>query len=413
MTAARRSALLAALGGLLVVLAGPGVAFAATATTTDSSFTYGPGWNTVTGAQHEHWSGVNGSTASINFTVGAGGGTVSLRAMRDPSNGTVGVTIDNAAEVVLSENGAHLYDYTVGTSPALAAGNHTMRVRVAAHDGSITSAALSNGTFGGPGYTPPPPPVAACGDGKDNDGDGLIDYPADPGCTSTGDTDETNTTSSGTGLPVGDLPGWHQTYAQDFTTAATPAQFAATYPRMFPYADNSSYAQSNISVSAGSLNINERADGVGAAVVVRSSSDTGWGQIYGRYSVRFRADAANNFGSAFLLWPDSNVWGDGETDYPEGNFADQIHVYEHCLGANAPSNCLTVNTGASWQAWHVATTEWSPTSVKFFLDGTLIGTDTSAVSTASRHWVMQTAGNAGSQTGSLQIDWVALYARVG
>lgn len=39
------------------------------------------------------------------------------------------------------------------------------------------------------GGTPPP---AACSDGIDNDGDGLTDYPADPGCTSGADTDEYN-----------------------------------------------------------------------------------------------------------------------------------------------------------------------------------------------------------------------------
>jgi hypothetical protein len=39
---------------------------------------------------------------------------------------------------------------------------------------------------------PPPPAAAACADGLDNDGDGLIDYPADPGCTSASDNDETN-----------------------------------------------------------------------------------------------------------------------------------------------------------------------------------------------------------------------------
>jgi subtilisin family serine protease len=39
------------------------------------------------------------------------------------------------------------------------------------------------------GGTPPP---AACGDGADNDGDGLTDYPSDPGCSSSSDTDETN-----------------------------------------------------------------------------------------------------------------------------------------------------------------------------------------------------------------------------
>lgn len=37
---------------------------------------------------------------------------------------------------------------------------------------------------------PPPPPV--CSDGLDNDGDGKVDYPADPGCASTTDTDETD-----------------------------------------------------------------------------------------------------------------------------------------------------------------------------------------------------------------------------
>lgn len=34
-----------------------------------------------------------------------------------------------------------------------------------------------------------------CSDGIDNDGDGKIDYPADPGCSSPQDNDETNTTS--------------------------------------------------------------------------------------------------------------------------------------------------------------------------------------------------------------------------
>jgi hypothetical protein len=38
----------------------------------------------------------------------------------------------------------------------------------------------------------PAPPVPACSDGIDNDADGLIDHPADPGCTDASDTDETD-----------------------------------------------------------------------------------------------------------------------------------------------------------------------------------------------------------------------------
>ena len=37
-----------------------------------------------------------------------------------------------------------------------------------------------------------PPPVAQCDDGIDNDGDGLIDFPADPGCVDANDNDEFN-----------------------------------------------------------------------------------------------------------------------------------------------------------------------------------------------------------------------------
>ena len=39
---------------------------------------------------------------------------------------------------------------------------------------------------------PPPPPAPQCSDGIDNDGDGRIDFPADPGCTSASDNDEFN-----------------------------------------------------------------------------------------------------------------------------------------------------------------------------------------------------------------------------
>lgn len=52
---------------------------------------------------------------------------------------------------------------------------------------------------------PPPPPSAACNDGLDNDGDGLIDYPADPGCVSPTDTGEFNAPPpSGTTINVTD-----------------------------------------------------------------------------------------------------------------------------------------------------------------------------------------------------------------
>ena len=40
--------------------------------------------------------------------------------------------------------------------------------------------------------TDAPPPAPACSDGLDSDADGLIDFPADPGCVDGADTDETD-----------------------------------------------------------------------------------------------------------------------------------------------------------------------------------------------------------------------------
>ncbi len=61
-----------------------------------------------------------------------------------------------------------------------------------------------NPAFGGVVYNnppPPPPPTTKCNDGKDNDGDGLIDHSSvnsinpDPGCSSETDTTETRPTN--------------------------------------------------------------------------------------------------------------------------------------------------------------------------------------------------------------------------
>ena len=47
----------------------------------------------------------------------------------------------------------------------------------------------------------PPPPKAQCGDGLDNDADGKVDHPADPGCSSTADSSESpDPVSAGTAV---------------------------------------------------------------------------------------------------------------------------------------------------------------------------------------------------------------------
>lgn len=64
-----------------------------------------------------------------------------------------------------------------------------------ASDGLDRGVRFDTTTEPAPEPTPEPTP-AACEDGTDNDGDGHIDYPADPGCTDLADTDEADPTTT-------------------------------------------------------------------------------------------------------------------------------------------------------------------------------------------------------------------------
>lgn len=88
--------------------------------------------------------------------------------------------------------------------------------------------------------TPPPPPTPQCQDTIDNDADGKIDYPADPGCTAADDSNETDPPmppNPSTGLLLGnqtieglaDGIGSQQTEAWPFTSNAGAAGTASLY----------------------------------------------------------------------------------------------------------------------------------------------------------------------------------------
>jgi hypothetical protein len=142
-----------------------------------------------------------------------------------------------------------------------------------------------------------------------------------------------------------------------------------------------------------------------------------YGQLYGRYSVRFRADSVPGYKLAFLLWPDSEDWNDGEIDMPEGDLGDTIHGYSHCVG-NPMENCLAVETGVSFDDWHVATVEWLQGRTTFYLDGASIGETTDGVPSTSMHWVLQVETSlegpppAPDAAGHVQVDWVAAWRRL-
>ena len=234
-------------------------------------------------------------------------------------------------------------------------------------------------------------------------------------------------------MPVGDMPGWHQIVAQDFDTSVPLGSFPGSAYRSSFYAYNG-YADTSgnglyspakvLSVQNGSLNWNLHTENgrplVGA--VVPEVPRTGWGQTYGRYSVRFRSDIAVGYKLAFLLWPDSDNWAEGEIDFPEVDDLDTgSRIYANLYPAgrsDLTGGSIGFQSGvaAAGSGWHVATIEWLPSRLRYILDGATLGTTTVGVPTTPMHWVLQVETAIGARplagvAGHVNVDWVTIYSR--
>ena len=85
-----------------------------------------------------------------------------------------------------------------------------------------------------PTPAPTPPPTFACSDGIDNDGDGLTDFPSDPGCSSANDNDEFNPPSGSdviTEVTIND--DWGRGYCAQvdvINTTSSPVDWTVSFP---------------------------------------------------------------------------------------------------------------------------------------------------------------------------------------
>jgi hypothetical protein len=220
-----------------------------------------------------------------------------------------------------------------------------------------------------------------------------------------------------------DQPGWKLIFDEDFATPAVPGSFLSTYPNFGAYPwgwlDSSKrghYDPNILSVSGGKLamHLHTSSDGTHhVAAPYPKLPGGGSNQLYGRYSVRFRADPVDGYKTAWLLWPQSEVWSDGEIDFPEGDLTGTIKAFMHHVGAPTQQDYFL--TGSGYADWHTATIEWSPNRVAFYFDGRLIGTSTQHVPTKPMHFVLQTETELGSDpvpsitAGNVQVDWVSIW----
>lgn len=236
---------------------------------------------------------------------------------------------------------------------------------------------------------------------------------------------------SGEAMPVGDQPGWRQIFADDFAVDAPVGSFESTYSAKWDgyhdgWRDSSGAGQyfpsRVLSAHDGALDMylhTENGIHMGAAPVPSIPNPAGsyHGQLYGRYTVRFRADPIAGYSAAWLLWPDNGAWPQaGEIDYPEGELNGTFAAYMHRLNATSGGDQDYYERLGSYTSWHTATTEWRPDSVTFYLDGQVVGRSTARIPNTPMHWVLQTEAHpngahpAATDAGHVLIDWVAIYA---
>jgi hypothetical protein len=251
-----------------------------------------------------------------------------------------------------------------------------------------------------------------------------------------------------TASPTSSLPGWKEVFYDNFQNESVPlGQFSgctlspftcsnlpsAMKSEWWAYPDGwldttqvCTYEPSQtLSVSGGIMNmfIHTASDGTCMTAVpepiLPDPVDSSNGQLYGMYSVRMESDPVPGYKTAFALWPDSENWpGDGEIDFPEGELDGDSWAYMHYQGATSGSQQDAYDTGTTYTGWHTYTIEWTPSYVKFLIDGNVIGDSTNAslIPDTPMHWIMQTESDldgdkpASSAQGNLQIAWVEIWS---
>ncbi len=216
---------------------------------------------------------------------------------------------------------------------------------------------------------------------------------------------------SGEAAPVGDLPGWKQQLVEDFDTNASTSTFDSVYANSWcGYADGTGGKYYKvISAVDGVQRFN--LDGTRGAAGSYGPPSTCWGGLYGKYTMRFKVTGASSYGSAIMVWPSSNIWGEGEIDFPEGGFGGNMYMFQHDLNCSKCGNIAWADTGKQWTDWHTSSVEWTPSGVKYYMDGQLVQYVTNKVPFNNHRWTIQMYPTSQDfSTGTLDVDWVSYYS---
>jgi opacity protein-like surface antigen len=257
---------------------------------------------------------------------------------------------------------------------------------------------------------------------------------------------------SGVAMPEGNVTNWKQIFSDNFPTSVKRGRFsgcsvgsdlmrsdckglpAAVAAKWFAFPDgwkdtagNGEYEPSQVlSIDHHELDFYIHSNAAGRPLVAAPEPKIPGGiaddgLLYGAYMVRFKANMLPGYKTAWLLWPDAYDYGaarwpaDGEIDFPEADLNGTIGAFMHWQGASSGQQQDVFGTSQNYSVWHTAVIEWTPQTVRFILDGRIVGSATGHIPSTPMHWVLQTEtatdgkDPAKRTAGHVLVAWVAVY----
>ena len=257
--------------------------------------------------------------------------------------------------------------------------------------------------------------LAACGTQSSGDSfsslPGVVSSIPPPPSASPGDKERA-------AVPSDPGPQWRQVTKEDFDSLRP--NIWGTYDSVGAFGAGLRRS-SAVSVKDGLLNITATGGDVSGGMAQQT------GQLYGRWEFRARTDKGRGFGSAILLWPDSEQFpDDGEIDIMEvpSETRDRTHMITHFAGPNDSDKVYGSYAEDDFSQWHTFALDWLPDRLVFYVDGVerFRVTDRNIIPKKPMHLCLQfdqgpkkdwiAAPDASTPASfALQVDWVRVYAR--
>jgi beta-glucanase (GH16 family) len=213
-------------------------------------------------------------------------------------------------------------------------------------------------------------------------------------------------------MPTDPGPEWRRVTTEDFDSFRPSAW--GRYDSVGGFG-NGLRRPSAITVSDGLLHITARGN-------VSGGMAHKLGRTFGRWEFRARTDMGRGFGSAILLWPDSERFPeDGEIDIMEvpSETRDRAHFVVHYGAQNRLYGSYVED---DFSQWHTFAVDWLPDRIVWYVDGVerFRITDRNLIPRNPMHLAIQfdqgpkkdwirAPDETTPAAFSLQVDWLRVY----